>query len=66
MNIKNFIKKQLKKDTSNIRFLVKLIGINTNETKWFNLDSLVKYLTKNEFRIAKMNIKLIENIKEVN
>ena len=65
MNIKNFIKKLLKKDTSNIRFLVKIVGIETNETKWYSLDSLVKYLTKNELRIAKMSIKIIESNKEV-
>ena len=62
MNIKNFIKKLFKKDTSNIRFLVKKYGIDIldiSESKWYYLDSLVKYLTKNELNIESININLI-------
>ena len=54
MDIKNFIKKKMVKDTT--RFLVQ----RDDFTLYTNLTNLIKYLKNNEMNIEKVIIKLIK------
>jgi len=60
MNLKNYIKKKLKKD--NTQFLLRIYeNKDLYTTEKINLTKLSKYLKTNEKIIERVNIKLISN-----